>query len=92
MSGFGKLLKGKRSAEFVAENLGDAEALKAKEEWQDKPDAACGMIEIPTARHLLKDTDDNPIEEKAKRPTTKSPPVIIKPPHNNLCRTPTTEQ
>ncbi|KAG6149702.1 hypothetical protein E4U26_005683 [Claviceps purpurea] len=32
MYGLGKLLKGKRSADFEAGDLGDAEALKAKEE------------------------------------------------------------
>ncbi|KAG5959349.1 hypothetical protein E4U57_000743 [Claviceps arundinis] len=54
-------------ADFVVDDLGDAKALKAKEEWQDKQDAACGMISQvcgPAVRHLLKGTDDNPIEEK----------------------------
>ncbi|KAG6278893.1 hypothetical protein E4U48_000304 [Claviceps purpurea] len=68
MAGFGKLLKGKRGANFVAgDHLGETEALKAKEDWQDKQDAACGMILHvcgPAARQLLKGTTDDPIEEK----------------------------
>ncbi|KAG5973679.1 hypothetical protein E4U58_004617 [Claviceps cyperi] len=50
MSGFGKLLKRKRSADFAAGDLDDADAMKAEEEWQDKQDAACGAA----ARQLLK--------------------------------------
>ncbi|KAG5988987.1 hypothetical protein E4U52_006055 [Claviceps spartinae] len=50
--------------------------------------ALCSIKHPEKRKHMTTAGQD----EKAKRPPTKDPPVIIKPPHNNLCRTPTTEQ
>ncbi|KAG6194812.1 hypothetical protein E4U35_000355 [Claviceps purpurea] len=58
MTGYAKLLKGKGSADFHAGDVGDDAAAKAKEEWQDEQNSACGMIfqvSEPAARQLFQD-------------------------------------